>query len=89
LAIGALSAAATIGLAAPASADGGSYLESVQPRYTSLTPSQLVSAGNAVCAATASGHPASDIVPMLVKNYGVSGSAAYEITIAAINHLGC
>lgn len=87
--LGALSAAAATGLAAPASADSGSYLQSLQPRYTSMSASQLTSAGNSVCSATRSGVPASDIVPMLVNNYGMSGSAAYEVTIAAINHLGC
>jgi hypothetical protein len=88
-ALGALSAAAATGLAAPAAADSGSYLETLQPRYTSLSASQLTSAGHYVCSSTGSGIPASDIVPSLVKHYGVSESAAYEITIAAINHLGC
>lgn len=88
-AFGALSAVAATGLAAPAAADSGSFLEALQPRYTSMSASQLTSAGNSVCSATSSGLPASDIVPMLVKNYGISASAAYEITIAAINHLGC
>ncbi|WNG92092.1 DUF732 domain-containing protein [Mycobacterium sp. ITM-2016-00318] len=87
--LGALSAVAATGLAAPAAADGGTYLEALQPRYTSMSASQLISAGNSVCSAAASGLPASDIVPMLVKHYGISASAAYEITITAINHLGC
>ena len=88
-ALGALSAAAATGLAAPATADSGTYLDALQPRYTSMSASQLTSAGNSVCSATGSGMPASDIVPALVKSYGMSNSAAYEITIAAINHLGC
>jgi hypothetical protein len=54
-----------------------------------MSPSQLTSAGSYVCSATRSGIPASDIVPSLVKSYGMSASAAYEVTIAAINHLGC
>ena len=81
--------AAAVSLAAPAAADSGTYLQTLGPVYTSLSDSQLMSAGNAVCSATGSGQPASNIVPMLVKNYGVSVSAAYQISIAAINHLGC
>ena len=88
-ALGALSAVAATGLAAPAAADTGTFLDALQPRYTSMSASQLTSAGNSVCSAAGSGLPASDIVPMLVKHYGISGSAAYEITITAINHLGC
>lgn len=88
-ALGALSAAAATGLAAPAAADSATYLQALEPRYTSMNSSQLMSAGNSVCAATGRGVPASDIVPMLVKNYGMSVSAGYEVTITAINHLGC
>ena len=88
-ALGALSLATATGLAAPATADSGGYLDALQPRYTSMSASQLTSAGSSVCSATGSGLPASDIVPMLVKEYGVSASAAYEITVTAINHLGC
>jgi hypothetical protein len=88
-ALGVFCAAAATGLVAPASADTASYLETLAPRYTSMSASQLTSAGNSVCSATGSGMPASDIVPMLVKNYGMSVSAAYEVTVTAINHLGC
>jgi uncharacterized protein DUF732 len=88
-ALGVLSAAAATGLAAPAAADSATYLDALQPRYTSMSASQLTAAGNSVCSATRSGVPASDIVPALVKSYGISASAAYEITITAINHLGC
>jgi hypothetical protein len=89
LAVPAAIGASAIGLAAPAGADGGTYLQTLAPRYTSLSESQLMSAGQSVCAATGRGMPASTIVPMLVKNYGVSVSTGYEITVAAINHLGC
>lgn len=81
--------ATTVGLAAPAAADSGTYIQSLQPIYAYLSESQLMSAGNTVCSATRSGHPTSDIVPMLVKNYGLSVSASYEIIVASINHLGC
>ena len=88
-ALGTLSAAAATGLASPASADTGSYLNDLQPRYAFLTASQLTAAGESVCSGTRRGLPASDIVPMLVKDYGLSVSAAYEITVSAIKHLDC
>ena len=82
-------ATAAIGLAAPASADSGAYLQSLQPIYAFMSESELMSAGNTVCGATHSGKPASDIVPMLVKEYGLSASASYEIVVASVNYLGC
>ena len=90
-ALGALSAAAAsaIGLAAPASADSSSFLESVHTRYAFLSESQLLSAGNQICADARSGVPASDNTIRVSKNLGVSTSAAYEIVVASINHLGC
>jgi len=54
-----------------------------------MSESELISAGNTVCANTRSGVPASNIIPTLVDHYGVSVSAAYEIIVNAINHLGC
>jgi hypothetical protein len=90
-ALGALSAAvaSTVGLAAPATADSGSFLQSLQPRYAYLSESQLLSTGNQVCARARSGVPASNNVIKVSKNLGVSVSAAYEIVVASINHLGC
>ncbi len=82
-------AATAIGTAAPASADSATYLKTLQPTYAYLSASQLQSAGSKVCSAMHSGMPASDVTQMLSKDMGVSVSAAYEIVIAAINHLGC
>jgi hypothetical protein len=90
-ALGALSAAvaSAVGLAAPAAADSGSFLQSLQPRYAYLSESQLLSTGNQVCARARSGVPASNNVIKVSKDLGVSISAAYEIVVASINHLGC
>lgn len=82
-------AATTIGLAGPASADSGTYLQSLQPRYAYLSESQLLSEGNKVCASARRGVPASDNVIAVSKDLGVSTSTAYEIVVASINHLGC
>ena len=81
--------ASAIGLAAPASADSSSYLESVHTRYAFLSESQLLSAGNQICADARSGVPASDNTIQVSKDLGISTSAAYEIVVASINHLGC
>ena len=82
-------AAAALGLAAPAAADQGTYLETLQPRYAYLSSSQLLSAGNKACEVARSGVPASDNTIMTSKALGVSTSAAYEIVVNAINYLGC
>lgn len=81
--------ATAIGLAAPAAADSGTYLQSLQPRYVYLSESQLMSAGEKACATARSGVPASDNVIAVSKDLGVSTSTAWEIVIASINHLGC
>jgi hypothetical protein len=88
-ALGALSAVAAIGLAAPASADDSSFVKSVHTRYAYLSESQLLNAGNQACATARSGVPASDNTIQVSKNLGISTSAAYEIVVASINHLGC
>ena len=48
-----------------------------------------MSAGNQACANARSGVPASDNTIKVSKDLGVSTSAAYEIVVASINHLGC
>ena len=88
-ALGALSAGAAIGLAAPASADSASYLAAVAPRYAYMSDSQLMSAGNQACSNARSGIPASDSTIKISKDMGISTSAAYEIVVNAMNHLGC
>jgi hypothetical protein len=91
LTLGVLSAVAatTLGLAAPASAAESDYLQKLQPYYNYLSSSQLMAAGNKACAAMRSGMPASDATSMVSKDLGVSVSVGYDITINAINHLGC
>ena len=88
-ALGAVTAASAIGLAAPAAADTGSFLTSLQTRYAYLSEQQLLSAGNQACATARSGVPASDNVIKVSKDLGVSTSTAYQIVVASINHLGC
>jgi hypothetical protein len=81
--------ATTIGLAAPASADTASYLQSVHPTYNYMSESQLLSAGHQACATARSGMPASDNTIKVSKDLGISTSAAYNIVVNSINHLGC
>jgi hypothetical protein len=81
--------ASTIGLAAPATADTASYLQSVQPTYAYMSESQLLSAGHQACATARSGIPASDNTIKVSKDMGISTSAAYNIVVNSINHLGC
>jgi hypothetical protein len=83
-------AVSTLGFAAPASAaDSNEYLTKLQPRYNYLSSSQLMAAGNKACAAMQSGVPASDVSTMISRDLGVSVSAGYEISVNAINYLGC
>jgi hypothetical protein len=88
-ALGALSAVPAIGLAAPAAADSGTYLQALAPNYAYLSDSQLLSAGNQACANARAGVPASDNTIIVSKHLGISTSAAYEIVVNSINHLGC
>jgi hypothetical protein len=82
-------AATTTGLAAPAAADTASYLQSVQSTYAFMSESQLLSAGHQACASARSGIPASDNSIKISKEMGISTSAAYNIVVNSINHLGC
>ena len=79
----------SIGLAAPAAADSSTYLQSLHTRYAFLSESQLMSAGNQACATARSGVPASDNTIKVSQDLGISTSAAYEIVVANMNHLGC
>lgn len=88
-ALGALAAAAATGLAAPASADTSSFLQALAPRYVFLSDDQLLAAGKQACATARSGVPASDNVVQISKQLGISTSAASEIVVASIHHLGC
>ena len=83
--------ATTIGLAAPAVCRQRHLpAERCDPTYAYLSESQLLSAGQQACATAHSGVPASDnTIKMLSKDMGISTSAAYNIVVNAINHLGC
>ena len=82
-------AATTTGLAAPAVADTASYLQGVPSTYAVMSESQLLSAGHQACASARSGIPASDNSIKISKDMGISTSAAYNIVVNSINHLGC
>jgi Flp pilus assembly protein TadB len=82
-------AAVAIGLAAPAAAADNDYLETLQPRLTFLSPSQLMAAGDEVCRVIHAGAPSSAAVDRLSRDMGVSVPVAFEIVSAAVIHLGC
>ncbi|WP_167759400.1 DUF732 domain-containing protein [Mycobacterium sp. PS03-16] len=90
-AVAGLVSAAALGLAPSASADEAGYLE-LRETLAFLTEDQLLSAGHAVCQATRSGVPASDIVDIVLDElqpYGVTVSSATHIVVTAITELGC
>ncbi|KUH86508.1 hypothetical protein AU186_06485 [Mycobacterium sp. GA-1999] len=76
-------------VAAPAAADQSEFIRKLQEQYVFLTAEQLIAAGDKVCAATASGVPASDAVMMVRNDLGVSVPAAGDIVSLAVVELGC
>jgi hypothetical protein len=84
-----LAAAASMALAAPASADVEEYVRPLATRYVFLTDQQLISEGAKVCDAIRSGVNAADAAIMVRNDLGTSVSAAGEIVSAAVVHLGC
>ncbi|WP_234783656.1 DUF732 domain-containing protein [Mycolicibacterium celeriflavum] len=84
-----VAAVAAVGFAAPAAADQAEFVRKLQEQYVFLTADQLIAAGNKVCAATASGVPASDAVMMVRNDLGVSVPAAGDIVSLAVVELGC
>lgn len=89
--VGSVIAAAVTAMvfAAPAAADQSEFVRKLQEQYVFLTADQLIGTGNKVCAATASGVPASDAVMMVRNDLGISGSAAGDIVSLAVMELGC
>ncbi|WP_286137664.1 DUF732 domain-containing protein [Mycobacterium sp. IS-3022] len=89
--VGSLVAAAVTAVvfAAPAAADQSEFVRKLQEQYVFLTAEQLIAAGDKVCAATASGVPASDAVMMVRNDLGVSVPAAGDIVSLAVVELGC
>ncbi|RAV14028.1 hypothetical protein DQP55_09375 [Mycolicibacterium sp. GF69] len=82
-------AAAAVAVAAPAAADQSEFVRKLQERYVFLSAEQLISAGNKVCAATASGVPAADSVKMVRNDLGISVKAAGDIVALAVVEFGC
>lgn len=82
-------AAAAVAVAAPASADQAEFIHKIQSEYVFLTTDQLVSIGQEICAAAASGVPASDTVMMVRDELGMSVSGAGDVVSTAIVELGC
>ena len=76
-------------MAAPAAADQGEYLRLMLPKYAYLNSEQLMREAAVACQITRSGRPASDAVAVVVKDLGVSVSAAGDIIAAALVHLPC
>jgi hypothetical protein len=81
--------AASVALAAPASADEEAFVRPLATRYVFLSDQQLLSEGARVCDAIASGMPAADATIMVRNDLGISVSAAGEIVSAAVVHLDC
>ena len=75
--------------AAPAQADEATYLQRLAPRYTYLSPQQLLAEGYRVCQAERSGIVSANAVNMVYKDLAVSMAAANDIVSAAVIDLGC
>jgi hypothetical protein len=76
-----------IAAAPPAAADETVYLAQTQPKLNFLSSSQLLNEGHKVCQYLSVGRESSDAVPMVVKDLGVSVSAAIDIVPTAIEQL--
>lgn len=82
-------AAAAVAFAAPASADQAEFVRKIQSQYVFLTADQIIAAGQKICAAAASGVPASDSVMMVRDDLGMSVPAAGDVVSIAVVELGC
>lgn len=81
--------AAAMTHAAPAVADDGEYLRTLQDRYRFLSPQQLLEEGYKACAVIEHGYGSRYAAEMVQKDQGVSPGAAMDIVSAATVHLGC
>ena len=75
--------------ASPAQANESDYLAALQPRFTFLSPQQLLAEGYKVCRATRSGMIAPDAVSMVYKDLAVSVAVADDIVSTAVVDLSC
>lgn len=73
--------------AVPAHADETTYLDQVAPRFTSVTPDQLLAEGYRICSATQNGMAASDANTMVQHDLGVSVPVSIDIVTAAVVQL--
>lgn len=73
--------------AVPAHADEATYLDLVVPRFTSVTPDQLLAEGYRICSATQNGMAASDANTMVQHHLGVSVPVSIDIVTAAVVQL--
>jgi hypothetical protein len=75
--------------AAPAQADQGEYLEKLQPLYVYLTPQQLLTEGQRVCAVKNAGADSMAAIDMVVNDFSVSVATAADIVSTAVAKLDC
>jgi hypothetical protein len=75
--------------ASPAQADESAYLAALQPKFTFLSPQQLLDEGYKVCRATRGGMIGPDAVNMVYKDLAVSMAVAGDIVATAVVDLGC
>lgn len=81
---------AVAGISAPAAAaDETSYVEDLQVRYVYLDRQQLVAEGYKICRHVSVGNASSTVVPVVVKDLGVSVPIAADIVATAVVELGC
>ena len=76
-------------VAAPAQADEATYLQRLAPRYTFLSPQQLLAEGHRACQVENSGNFSANAVKMVYNDLGVSMTVANDIVGVAVSDLGC
>ena len=76
-------------VAAPAQANEATYLQRLAPKYTFLSPQQLLAAGHRVCQVENSGNFSANAVRMVYNELGVSMTVANDIVGVAVSDLGC
>jgi|SRR4051794_2380873 hypothetical protein len=76
-------------VAAPAQADEASYLQRLAPKYTSLSPQQLLAEGYRACQVENSGNFSANAVKLVYNDLGGSMTVANDIVGAAVDELGC
>ena len=75
--------------AAPAQADEATYLQRLAPKYTFLSPQQLLAEGHRACQVENSGNFSANAVKMVYNDLAVSMTVANDIVSAAVIDLGC